>query len=96
VVKVAPEVPIIEIDDDDELHEIWTTEWTEFKVPQYGDNWRLVLISAILSDGILEWAIFRQYETGIKEVITHMRGDRGPLDHQSLPGRGLRPVASGA
>ena len=76
IVKVAPETPVIEIDDDDSPHEIWKTEWTEFDLPKYGMNWRIVLISVLLSDGILEWALIKEYEDHSKEVITHMKGDR--------------------
>lgn len=86
IVKVAPEVPIIEVDEDDSLHEIWITEWTEFNLPQYGLNWRIVLFSIVRADGILEWALTKEYEDRTKEVISHMRGDRFLWENTILPG----------
>ena len=85
VVRVPPQVPIIEVDEDDSLHEFWTTEWTEFTEPQYGLNWRIILLSVIRSDGILEWALVREFEDHSKEVNSHMSGDRFVWDQTILP-----------
>lgn len=82
---VAPGIPIIEIDEDDSLHELWVTEWTEFDLPQYGPNWRFVLMSVVFSDGILEFALVKEYENQQKEIIVHMRGDRFQWDSSIVP-----------
>ena len=86
ITRVSPEIPIIEVDEDDSLHEFWTTEWTEFNLPQYGANWRIILLSVVRSDGILEWALLREYEDHSKEVISHMCGDRFVWEKTILPG----------
>lgn len=84
-VRVSPGIPIIELDEDDSLHELWATDWTEFDLPQQGLNWRLIAASAILSGGILEFVIALGYESQEKVVLVHMRGDRFEWENSVLP-----------
>ena len=84
-ILVPPGIPIIELGKDDSLHELWTTEWTEFNLPQHGLNWRLVAMSVIHSGGILEFAIALEYENQEKVVLAHMRGDRFEWNNSIVP-----------
>ena len=84
-VQVPPGTPIIELDEDDTLHELWVTDWTEFDLPQQGLNWRLAAMSALLADGLLEFAIAMEYENQEKVVLAHMRGDRYEWEHSIIP-----------
>lgn len=85
LIQVPPGIPIIELDEDDSLHELWATEWTEFNLPQHGLNWRLVAMSVILSGGILEFAVALEYENQEKIVLVHMRGDRFEWENSVIP-----------
>ncbi len=74
VYRIPPGIPVIEIDEGDLEYEAWATEWTEFREPQYGPNWRIILISVLRASGALEFALIRQYEYAGKDVILHLQG----------------------
>ena len=53
--------PAITIDDDDVMHEIYWSDWTEFDDLKYGPDWRFVLISVKRNNGKIEFALIRHY-----------------------------------
>jgi len=72
--RLPPGIEVIELEDGDRPHEVYVTDWTEFQEPQYGPNWRFVLLSVIRKSGELEFALIRQYEYAGKDVVAHMKG----------------------
>lgn len=85
VYRIPPGIPVIETDEGDLEHEAWATEWTEFREPQYGPNWRLILISVLRVSGALEFALIRQYEYAGKDVILHLIGTLNQWEAFALP-----------
>ncbi len=65
--------PAILIDNDDAMHEIHWTEWTEFDDLKYGPDWRFAMFSVVRQDGQVEFALIRHYENDMKDVLIHMK-----------------------
>lgn len=100
VILVPPTVSLIELEDGDEWHEIWKSSWTEFLIPQYGQNWRLFLASVIRKGSRLEWIFFREYENLVREVFSHMdspidQWDKALLLAQDFAANVTKGVAAG-
>lgn len=72
LVLVPPTVSLLELEDGDQWHEIWKTDWTEHLLPQLGKNWRMFLASVLRGSDTIEWVFFREYENLVREVICHM------------------------
>lgn len=72
IVTLPAGYPAITIDDDDKMHEIYWSEWTEFDDLRFGPDWRFALFSVERKTGKIEFALVRHYENDMKDVLVHM------------------------
>ncbi len=73
IVTLPSGTPVIDIDNDDEMYEVYWSEWTEFDDLRYGPDWRFAMFSVVRKDGEIEFALIRHYENDMKDVLIHMK-----------------------